>query len=179
MWRKAWEMLHSPELDVEETCLVLAEEDSDAFATEDDEELEEERAEEMEVSQEAVGHRHEPFPLLDLPVELVFAVFGFLSVRDLNVIRAAGCRLLTTIADDPSLWRAFYDRHRRYAAHSAVTSMVHVGEAMARARTKWRTTARRATRRKATMADAGAAASPASIGQTCGASGGASWRSRS
>jgi hypothetical protein len=121
MWRKAWELLHSPELDMEEACLVLEDED-DHEQTE--EELEAEEIEElvMEEEEEEVELHHdheqrevvEPFPLLDLPVELVFTIFGFLSVSDLNAIRAAGSRLLTTIADDPSLWRAFYDRHRRY-----------------------------------------------------------------
>jgi hypothetical protein len=121
MWRKAWELLHSPELDMEEeACLVLEENDHEQT----DEELEAEEVEEqvMEEEEEEVElhNEHEqrevvePFPLLDLPVELVFTIFGFLSVGDLNAVRAAGSRLLITIADDPSLWRAFYDRHRRY-----------------------------------------------------------------
>lgn len=78
---------------------------------------------------DAAGAEAEPFPLLELPIELILAVFEYLTVPALNAVRAAGCRLLTAVANDPSLWRAFYNRHRRYAAHSAVGSMVHVGEA--------------------------------------------------
>jgi hypothetical protein len=96
MWKRAWELLQlAPDLE-------------DAGV-----EGEEEKAL-LQKLQRNGDTEAELFPLLELPVELIVAVFEYLTVPDLNAVRAAGCRLLTTVANDPSLWRAFYNRHRRY-----------------------------------------------------------------
>jgi len=57
--------------------------------------------------------------LLELPVELILAVLGFLSARDLLAVRAAGCRLLNHLAEDPFLWRALYQRQFREESSSS------------------------------------------------------------
>jgi hypothetical protein len=63
------------------------------------------------------------FPLLALPVEIIFTIFGFLSACDLLALRATGCPLLHAISDDPSLWRSLYARHlRRHSARLSSSS---------------------------------------------------------
>jgi len=94
MWKRAWELLQ------------LAPDPEDAGV--------EEEQSQLQKLQRNGDTEAEPFTLLELPVELIVAVFEYLTVPDLNAVRAAGCRLLTTVANDPSLWRAFYNCHRRY-----------------------------------------------------------------